>query len=403
MLKYWLWLATRKGLGSRGAYLVARAFPSPEAAYFADPRTYENIDGLQDPSGLLDKDLQEPERILRLCYDKGITVLTLQDAAYPQRLLALDDPPPVLYCKGTLPDLNGPAVGVVGTRQASVYGMTQARRMGYGLSHCGSIVISGGAKGIDTEALKGALLGGSPAVAVLGCGVDVVYPRENRSLFRDIADHGCLLSEYPPETLPLASHFPVRNRIISGISLGILVVEAPEKSGALITAQRALDQGRDVFALPANVGQQSAAGNLQLLREGAILVRDPWDLLQEYARQFPRSVEKRDCGGWTAIPAPAPEMTKTEPKQETNQPAVPKKFIDKAESRNYIDAKKIMGDLRPDEQRLIGLLEEGPVHIDSLSEQLQQPMGSVLALLTMLEVRGLIRRLSGRMFALAEN
>ena len=402
MLKYWLWLTTRKGLGARSAYLVVRHFSSPQAAYFADPKAYEAIDGLRDPSALLDKDLREPEKILRDCYEKGISILTLQDAAYPQRLLAVDDPPLVLYYKGMMPDLNGPVIGVVGTRNASLYGLTQARRMGYGLSRCGGIVVSGGAKGIDTEALRGALLGGSPVVAVLGCGADIAYPAANRSLFQDIQSHGCLLSELPPGTQPRQEFFPVRNRIISGLTLGVLVVEAPAKSGALITAQRALDQGRDVFALPANIGQASGDGNLQLLRDGAILVRDPWEVLQEYERQYPEAVRERDCAGWDAGPEPREEPPEKAERSPVKSRSAAKKPVDKAESRNYIDAKKIMGALTPDEQRVVTLLEAGPIHIDALSEQLQQPAGCVLALLTMLEVKGHIQRLPGRMFSLAE-
>jgi len=274
--------------------------------------------------------------------------------------------------------------------------------MGYGLSRCGSIVVSGGAKGIDTEALRGALLGGSPVVAVLGCGVDVVYPMSNRSLFRDIRDHGCLISELPPGTQPRPDHFPIRNRIISGLSMGVLVVEAPVKSGALITAQRALDQGRDVFALPANLGQTTGDGNLQLLRDGAILVRDPWELLEEYARQFPETVRNRDCSGWDSAVGLPVETTELAEKSTETVVSPTKKAVDKAENRNYIDAKKIMDTLTPDEQQVVLALEAGPVHIDALSEQLQQPAGCVLALLTMLEVKGHIQHLPGRKFALAQ-
>ncbi len=393
MLKYWLWLATRKGLGARGAFLVARYFPSPEAAYFADPKSYENINGLRNAAPLLDKDLTRPEEILRICYEKNIYIITLQDAAYPSRLRATEDPPIVLYCRGVVPDLNGPSVAVVGTRHASLYGMNQARRMGYGLSRCGCTLISGGAKGIDTEAMRGALLGGSPVVAVLGCGVDIAYPRENKSLFQDVAERGCLLSEYPPGTKPLKEHFPVRNRIISGLSLGVLVVEAPERSGALITAHRALDQGRDVFALPANVGQASAEGNLQLLREGAILVRDAWELLQEYAGQFPDTLRLRDQSDWNTGYTPA---------EEPPQSSEKKKSIDKAEIKTYIDAKNKWEELNPEQRRLMQLLQDGSVPVDTLSEAMQQPPGCVLAQLTMLEVKGLIRRLPGGKFSAAE-
>ncbi len=401
MLKYWIWLATRRGLGVRGICLVMQHFSSPEAAYFAQPEEIKAIKGLRYPEVLQDKDLKEAESILGNCQNRGISIVTMQDAAYPRRLLALEDPPAVLYYKGVLPDLNGPVIGVVGTRHASLYGLTQARRMGYGLSHCGAVVVSGGAKGIDTEAMHGALLGGSPVVAVLGCGVDVVYPASNRSLFRDVESHGCLLSEYPPGTEPHADHFPVRNRIISGLSLGVLVVEAPVRSGALITAERALDQGRDVFALPANVGQASGDGNLQLLRDGAILVRDPWEILQEYARQFPEAVADQDCSGWDTGAQKAEMEPEQAPVSAPKRKPSDKKAIDKEKNRNYIDAKKIMGNLSPQEQQLAALLEAGPVHIDALSEQMQQPAGCVLALMTMLEVKGYIQRLPGRMFSLA--
>lgn len=393
MLKYWIWLTTRKYVGTRGAYLLLRHFGSPEAVYFAEENAYKAVSAIRNPKGLLDKDLGGAEKILRACHEKGLFVLTMQDAAYPHRLRVLDDPPLVLYGKGTLPDLDGPVIGVVGTRYASLYGMQQARRMGYGLSRCGATVVSGGAKGIDTEALEGALLGGNPVVAVLGNGVDVVYPAGNRKLFSDVAAKGCLLSEYPPGTPPNREHFPVRNRIISGLSMGVLVVEAPDPSGALITANKALDQGRDVFALPANVGQETGKGNLQLLRDGAILVRDPWEVLEEYQGQYP-ALQSRDCRGWEKEPVEIqrPEMSD----------AADEKGIDKGKASQYIDAKKILDALTPEEQRLVLLLEQGPVHIDTLSEQMGQPAGGVLALLTMLEVRGLIKHLPGRMFSLAE-
>lgn len=393
MLKYWVWLATRKNIGARNACLLLRHFGTPKAIYDAEREDYRAFRTLRRMDSLLDKDLSESEEILRRCYEKHIFLLTMQDAAYPERLRALEDPPILLYGKGTLPDLNGPVIGVVGTRYSSLYGMNQARRMGYGLSRCGAVVVSGGAKGIDTEAMKGALLGGSPVVAVFACGVDVAYPAENKRFFDEIAENGCLLSEYPPGTKPHKTHFPVRNRIISGLSMGVLVVECPKPSGALITASRALEQGRDVFALPANVGQESGEGNLQLLREGAILVRDPWELLEEYAGRYP-ALESRDCSGWEAGNLP--------PETETKLQISDKKGIDKPKTSHYIDAKKIKATLSLEEQQLVTLLEQGPVHIDVLSEQMGKPAGGVLALLTMLEVRGLIQHLPGRMFSLAE-
>ena len=201
-----------------------------------------------------------------------------------------------------------------------------------------------------------------------------------------------------PEHGHVRNFFPIRNRIISGLSLGVLVVEAPEKSGAMITAQRALDQGRDVFALPANLGQVSGSGNLQLLRDGAILVRDAWEVLEEYTGRFPGILQMRDYGDLEDV-NPA-----SEPEPETAPAPAParKKDVDKTASRNYIDTGKIMQTLQPEEQHLVKLLENGPIHIDALSEQMGQPTGNVLALLTMLEVKGLIRHLPGRKFSLAE-
>ena len=392
MLQYWLWLATRHGLGRRGAALVARHFPSPEAAYFADPASYAAIEGLRDAAPLLDKDLREPEQILRDCYEKGVSILTMQDAAYPARLRSIADPPVVLYCLGSLPDLNEPSVAVVGTRRASPYGMLQARRMGYTLSRCGCMVVSGLARGIDSSAMSGALSGGAPVIGVLGCGVDVVYPAEGRELYQEVVRNGCLLSEYPPGTGPRPDHFPVRNRILSGLSLGVLVVEAPEKSGALITAAHALDQGRDVFAIPANVDVPSCAGNLRLLREGAIMARDAWDILQEYARQYPDTLVRRDCS----------DMHPEAPEQGPPETPAVKKEEDGSKPKAYIDLEDQWDSLSRDEQVLEGLLRAGPMHIDALVEGANMSAGRVLASMTLLEVRGIARRQSAKWFSLAE-
>ena len=387
MLKYWLWLSTRRGLGARGAYLVARHFASPEAAYYADEEAYKAIPGLRDRTGLMDKDLSLAEQIRIKCYNAGIGILTLQDAAYPERLRNIDDPPLVLYYRGNLPDLNGPAVAVVGTREVSAYGATQARKMGYSISKCGCMVVSGGAKGADTEALKGALQGGTPSIAVLGGGVDVVYPIQNRDLFRDIAAYGCLISEYPPGTECRASHFPARNRIISGLSLGVLVVEAPERSGALLTARNALDQGRDVFAVPANVDSIACRGNLKLLRDGAIMVMDAWDVLQEYARMYPEQIHRTVC---------KPIARPTQKQEPVQQLKLAEPVVDEA-------LQEKLSQLQGDEKLLADLLTAGPMNVDTIVDEVQLPAGRVLASLTLLEVKGIVRRLGARRYALANS
>lgn len=398
MQRFWLWLATRKGLGPRGAYLAASRFASVEALYYADAAVYEAA-GLKHFEPLLDKDLWLAKEILRRCYDLGISILTWQDAAYPKLLRALEDPPVALYYRGQLPDFHSLSIALVGTRGASPYGMAQARRLGYGLSRCGCTLVSGGAKGIDTAALEGALTGGGPVVCVLGGGVDVVYPASNRSLFRDIAQRGCLISEYPPGTHPKAEHFPVRNRIISGLCQGIVVVEAPEKSGALITAHWALDQGRDVFALPGNLGVANFGGNLRLLREGAILVRDVGDILQEYQGVYPALYQ--NCAAVLqqqrplppeAPPAAGPPPENAAPSAEAAAPENLAPQIDQA----------VFSAMTCDEQAICRLLQTGTKQIDNIVDEAQIPAGRALAALTLLEVKGIVRRLPARRFALVQ-
>lgn len=391
MQKFWLWLATRKGLSPRGAALAASCFPSVEALYYADAAAYEAA-GLKNYQPLLEKDMWLPTEILRRCYDLGISLLTWQDAAYPQLLRSLEDPPVVLYYRGLLPDFSGLSIAVVGTRGASAYGLAQARHLGYGLGRCGCTLVSGGAKGIDTAALEGALTGGGPVVCVLGGGVDVVYPASNRSLFQDVAQRGCLLSEYPPGTRPKPEHFPVRNRIISGLCQGVVVVEAPEKSGALITANWALDQGRDVFALPGNLGVANFGGNLRILREGAILVRDVRDILQEYQGVYPELFQKS-----TAVAKQPPQRAAEVPPPETPAPTE----TTAAEATTVQIDQALLDTMSLDEQSICRLLQEGTKQIDNIVDEAQIPAGRALAALTLLEVKGVVRRLPGRRFALA--
>lgn len=420
MLKYWLWLKTRKGLDNRSIIKVLERFGTAEEAYFAEEDAYRQIEGLKNAASLADKSLDEAERILNDCYRKGIHILTYQDAAYPERLRNIDDPPVLLYYQGTIPAIDTePAIAVVGTRRASGYGLLQAKQLGYQLGRLGAIVISGGADGVDTMALKGALSAGHPVIAVLGCGVDVTYPAVNKGLFEDIRAHGCLLSEYAPGTAAKGEHFPVRNRILSGLALGVLVVEAPEKSGALITASRALEQGRDVFALPANVGNPSAAGNLQLLKDGAILVTDGWDVMKEYVHLYPSLVRRqpKTIGKMTLSPdeqkAAVVASTKATPKKSTEKaPASQEKVekneendtlaVDKPETRAYIDVNEIIDQLSADERAIVLLLQDGALPVDEIIDRSQLSAGRVLASVTLLEVKGYLKRLPARRFSLAE-
>ncbi len=409
MLRYWLWLATRKGLSARERLAVLEHFGSPEAAYFADEAEYALIAPLQAKGRavLMEKSLDEAEQILSNCYEKQIQILTWQDAHYPQRLRTIDDPPVVLYYKGRLIAFDEePVVAMVGARRATAYGLLVAKRLGFQAGRCGLVVISGMAAGVDSMALTGALSAGRPVAGVLGCGADVIYPRSNESLYHDVEAHGCLLTEYPPGTPPYGRNFPVRNRILSALSLGVVVVEAGERSGALITAHNALEQGRDVFAVPANIGVAASAGSNQLLKEGAIYAETGWNIAREYLHLFPDKLREYSGGQGIELTEAEREPPESRMAQRVaSEPRVPakddKKSIDKAPAGYYIDLQAIRDELSDDERTITSLLYEQPLSVDDLIDRAQIPASRILASLTLLEVRGFAVRLAGRRYRLA--
>ncbi len=230
---------------------------------------------------------------LDLAYKKEIKIITILDEEYPQILREIYDPPPVLYIKGKF-DPCSLNLAIVGTRRASFYGLSQSEYFAYELALRGVVIISGLARGIDTYAHKGALKAKSPTYAVLGSGLDNIYPPENRNLAQQIVEKGALISEFPLETPPFKKNFPQRNRIISGLSFGVFVIEAGRKSGALITADFALEQGREVFALPNQITNTQSQGVLNLIKEGAKLVTSPFDILEELPLDFKRKVVKEN-------------------------------------------------------------------------------------------------------------
>lgn len=413
MIVHWIWLATRTGISDRVKVELVRHFQDPENVYFADPVSYKPVEGLsaEGIETLKDKDLRPSEKILDACDRENLRILTFQDAAYPNRLKNISDPPLVFYYKGRLPDFDGlPLIGVVGTRSASPYGLTAAKRMGYQIAKCGGVVVSGMAYGIDGMAMRGALTAGGFVVGILGCGADMVYPVSNRALFADTESYGCILSEFPPGTPPIARNFPKRNRIISGLSCGVLVVEAPEKSGALITARQAADQGRDVFVVPGNIDVPTFVGSNRLLRDGAIAVSHGWDILSEYEALFPDRIRK-DTGKSHQRAYPDeltnPVEASAEVGKVAQKPRKPaqkkpqktensKKVIDKADSSPYSDVNDILPKLSADEQLIVAAVKGGERLVDDVIAETGLPVGKVLATLTLLEVKGVVKRLPGK-------
>lgn len=397
MRLYWIWLAHHPKLNNVEKGRLAEYFQDAESLYFSSPDRDPLPEELAEPAAraVADRSLEEAERTLESCAREGLSILTWADEQYPRRLKAIADPPLVLYYKGKLPALDAmPAVGVVGTRKASAYGLSMARKLGYQLGKCGAAVVSGMALGVDARAMEGALAAKAPVVGVLGCGAEQVYPKQNRELFADTERFGCIVSEYPPGTPPNKWNFPQRNRIISGLCNGILVVEAPDHSGSLITARRAAEQGRDVFVVPGNVDLPGFAGSYRLLREGATPASCGYDVVCEYERLYPGCVIRDD----SAVPEPEEGEKQGYLPEKTGiaGPSDRKKGIDKQSPPPYSDQERPKAKLTPDEERIVDTLMDGERLADDVIAETGLSTGKMLALMTVLELKGIIKRLPGK-------
>jgi len=281
-LKTWLALSLTRGLGGENARRLLKEFGSPDAIFSASVNSLKNI-VKTDLASSINKGIDDEALSPTLAWleDNNNHIVTLADSEYPKALLNIPDPPILIYVKGRLDLLNKTAMAVVGSRNATPQGMSNAEAFSSSLSNEGLCIISGLAHGIDSAAHRGALQGKGSSIAIVGTGLDKVYPAANRDLAHELAQHGTLISEFPLGTPPLAANFPRRNRLISGLSLGCLVVEASLQSGSLITARLALEQGRDVFAIPGSIHAPQSKGCHALLKQGAKLVETARDILEE--------------------------------------------------------------------------------------------------------------------------
>lgn len=393
-LKYWVWLTTLPGLGQRTKLQLLEHFASPEEIYFAPEEEMLLAEGVTKTQCALlaDKSLDRAEKVLEDCAKDGQFLLTMDDAAYPARLRNIYDPPLLLYGKGSLPLFDEEvAVTVVGTRSCTPYGVKAASELGYELAKQGALLVSGMAKGIDGEALRGALRAGGFTAAVLGGGADVVYPAANRRLYEDIAATGVILSEYPPGTEPRGEHFPVRNRLLSALSVATLVVEAPERSGALITAATALEQGREVFAVPGPFDAPMSRGCNGLIREGAGLVCEAWDVLSFYESRYPHKLR--------LLRAKLPPLPKGAPETESGEPAKPVEEAPPAPALPVLDISQDPGGLTDDQIAVLSVLHTDiPTLTDDAAILADLPVRRVLSALTVLEIDGYVCRQGARSF-----
>lgn len=395
--KYWVWLATRPGLGPITAMRMVRALGSAENVYFARPADIP-AEFRHYAASIENKDLDQARKIIDDTWAFGGRPVSLDDPDYPAKLKNISDPPLVLYIKGRIPDLNDQCVlAVVGTRDCTPYGLRTAEKIAYDSARWGAVIATGLAHGIDTAAVRGGLRGGGKAIGVIGTGLDVYYPRDNAVVQRDVAKMGALITEYPPGTGPERGHFPARNRILSGLSAGVVVVEAPARSGALITASRALEQGRDVFAVPGNVDTPSCVGSNNLIREGATAVTCAEDIMNEYVRMFPLRLFN---------PGPDPAMRRRWPKKVVDlaeyrsekEEKSDKKPIDNEKPIHYIEISLNPDDLSPEERQVLSAMDGGTMHVDEIAEKSGLSMAQLLSALTMLELQGAVSQEAGKRF-----
>ena len=401
-LKYWLWLASRKNLAGQNMMRVLNHFGSPESVYFSDASEFRLVEGISASAveSLMDKSMSVADRILGDCDRLGYRIMTMQDAAYPERLAAIHQPPPVLYWKGRPIAFDEEvAIGMVGTRDCTPYGIMAATEISMDLTRSGALVVSGIAQGIDAAAVRGALKAGGPVVSVLAGGIDIPYPREHRFLYEDVAAAGALISEYPPGTEHKGTHFPVRNRIISGLSVGVIAVESKRSGGTMYTISHALDQNREVFAVPGPWNAVSSEGTNRLIQEGAAkLIMSAEDVLCEVRDRFP--------GRLKSVP-PMDEESKKQRVEDVvsaqeREPAKPEKTIDIPSDEEYIVWLECKKDLTDDQQTvMLALHESKPLSADEIVEKTQMAARRVLSAMTILQVQGYVAEESGKRFRLA--
>jgi len=360
----WLTLKSVPGVGNLIFKRLIQQFESPVRVLSASPEALVRVEGVSDRLADAIARFRPTDRVKRelaLILERGCRITRLTDEDYPALLKEIPDPPPILYVRGKLPTTRR-SISIVGSRNATDYGIRMTRRLCRDFADLGWCVVSGMAVGIDTAAHEGTLAKGGLTVAVLGSGLDQIYPKENIPLSGRISENGAIISELPLSADPDPHHFPARNRIISGMSLGTVVVEAAKRSGSLITARLAGEQNREVFAVPGSVQSFKSSGTHQLIKQGAKLVEQTRDILEELAPML-------------EDPAPLPKKAN--------------------------DGPNPLPDLPSEELQVATALDAYPVHIDDLSRRLELPAHTISSILLSLELKGVVCQSPGKYFSLA--
>ncbi len=378
----WVWLSCALRYGTRKAFILYDAFKSIDGLFSAAAEEYKKIcPSLRESElcALSDKSLAKAEGIIRDCVNKNIRIITPESDEYPNRLKNIFTPPTVLYARGMKLSLDSEAaVAIVGTRKSSQYGEDAARKIAGEIAEGGGVVVSGLASGIDAIALSSAVDSGGKTVAVLGNGVDICFPYSNEKLMKQIIETGTVISEYPPGMRPTRFTFPQRNRIISGISVGTVVVEAPKKSGALITANFCIEQDRDLYVVPSGIFTEQGEGTNNLILQGATPISSGGDVLSEYMHMFPGKIKLSDIGNKKKAP-------------QKKNPEVPEQSEN---SRAPVD----LSNFSEEERKVLMSITDSGLCADDIAERCQLTAQETLILLTLLEIKGAVKALPGNKF-----
>ena len=399
--EYWIWLQCALGAGAKTDELLAY-FGDPEKMYNAGSKEWR-LSGLMTEkriNSLKSISPSETSGIFRECKAKGYSIITPDSQNYPERFRQLCDMPLVLYALGDTSVLkDSVSIGVVGTRNASNYGIETAQKLSYSLASCGVTIVSGGALGIDSEAHAGAMLAKGRTAAFLGCGLSVDYLKENASLRRAITRYGAVISEYAPFVHASRTTFPIRNRLISGLTLGTLVIEAGIKSGSLITANYALEQGKDVFAVPGDIVRSSFDGANHLIKNGAKPVFSAMDILSEYEYLY------GDLIDFTKAQEPLSAISYVDYRKKTKKETPAKQVQQKEKEQEKVSVKvKIKKELdesySSEAKKVYSVLNENPTHIDDILRLTSLKMSDVLSALTELELMGDVKQTEGKKYSI---
>ena len=421
---YWLWLASKFGIASKEFPKIADSLTDPYEIYRLSEEEIEQLRVSEAvKQRLCDKSLTEAYSILKYCKKEKVDIIAYSDKRYPDRLRTIEDPPVLLYCKGRFPDMNARlCIGMVGTRKMSEYGKQTAYKISYELASAGACVVSGMALGIDGVCAVGAIEGGGHTVAVLGCGISVTYPKAHKTLERAIIGSGAVITEYPPFQRPESWNFPKRNRIISGLCQGVVVVEAARGSGALITASRTVQQGRELFAVPGKVDDVSSDGPNELIRNGANVVLCSKDIIEHYSflykdtldmKKYLRAKQRSDTMArvferygmdYAAYEAAEDCSDKGNANVQTIIPPEKKQENAKAEEKaskkeepHSSPSSGALDALDDTTRRIYELLPEGTFTTDDVAAK-GVAVYHALTALTMLEISGLVTSVPGGMF-----